>query len=1263
MRWMKSLFGDGRRLRKMEAGRSADLVGAGYDCECAGDPVGAERLYRRAVEHSPEDPEALYFLGRIAVWDKRYDEAVGLFERVVELDGQDATYLFELGNALRMAGRNEEALEIFSACLRLLPRCIAAKINHAVASIELNRREEARIELEELRRLRPDIVEIHFNLGGIYREYGKIQESIEAYRKIQDLEPDDPRTHSNLLMMLHYSFVHDARTIFEEHRRFGEIFSGRYVAPRPDRNWPRRLRIGYISPDFRSHVVMHFFEQILARHDRARFEVFCYYTHPEADSVTDRLRRHADHWRDREHASDDELAERIRADRIDILVDLAGHTAGGTGLTVLAKKPAPVQVTYLGYPNTTGLPAVDYRITDAYADPPGESDQLSTERLMRLPASYFCYRPAPTTPEVDELPAAKTGAITFGCFNNFHKISDVFLDIVARVLLAVPGSRFMLKGRPLSVPAVAMTVRKHFEQLGIAAERVELRAWEERFKDHLAIYGEVDIALDSFPYNGATTTCEALWMGVPVVTVVGDRHAARMGSSLLNAVGLGELVASDLDGYVAICARLAADRSRLAELRRTLRERMRRSPLMDEPSFLATIERRYLEMWEEKILRGAVTPAFLPNDPKKHSLERAQAFRKAGKLSEAEAVCEEILLRRPDDAQALALLWELGFDAGRPGVATDWLVRAIEAKDDAAEFHYMLGCVLQAQEKIRDAIECFQRALALDPGLAKAHNNLGCVLERIGDLAGAVECFRSACNANPNLVAALYNLGNACKGLGDRPQAIRHISSALEIEPRHADWLCNLGELQYAEEQLDDALVSFRAALEIDPNYTLALSNLGVVFARIGALDDAITSFERALELKPRDPVAHSWLLWLRHARGGNDVETHAREHRDWSRRYAQEVVRRTGTRRERNAKRRLNVAYLVPDVRWFPVTSLLLPVLASHDQNSFSVTCYASSPAGYVAASRLREACGRWQDLSGTNDHDAAHRIRADRIDILVDLAGHAPGGRALMLAHKPSTVQVSWMGYPGTTDLDAMDYRLTDAVVDAPGEADRLHAEKLVCLPGPSLCYAPLRPCPEVTEPPSSLSGRFSFGCLQPPTVITPEMVALWSELLRGMPHSRLLLRSDGFSAGSVRHTLLQQFGKHGIVPDRLLLLAGVEGSFESLQQYRNIDVALDTFPCNGTSTTCDALWMGVPVVTLAGNSHASRIGASILSAAGQGDLIGTSPQEYVRIASRLAADAHGLRLRRSELRSLLEASPLLDATGFTQRLEAAYLEMWAA
>jgi predicted O-linked N-acetylglucosamine transferase (SPINDLY family) len=338
-------------------------------------------------------------------------------------------------------------------------------------------------------------------------------------------------------------------------------------------------------------------EPLLRGHDRQKVDVFCYAEVTRPDSVTTRLQGLADHWLMTVGLSDQQLAERIRTDGIDILVDVAGHTAGNR-LLVFARKPAPVQVTWLGYPNTTGLEAIDYRIVDAVTDPVGEVDAWASETLVRLKGGFLCYRGLRDGPEPTSAPCLTTGTVTFGSFNDLAKLSTVTFDAWAKLLCRLPQARLLLKGLAFADAATRALFLDRLGERGVPAERVELMAWQRCPAEHLALYHRVDIALDPFPYNGTTTTCDALWMGVPVITLRGHRHAGRVGASLLSQVGLTDLIADSIEEYLEIAVALAGNPGRLDELHRLLRPRLAASPLCDAAAFAFKMEAALRTMWQ-----------------------------------------------------------------------------------------------------------------------------------------------------------------------------------------------------------------------------------------------------------------------------------------------------------------------------------------------------------------------------------------------------------------------------------------------------------------------------------------------------------------------------------------------------------------------------------------------------------------------------------------------------------------------------------------
>jgi predicted O-linked N-acetylglucosamine transferase (SPINDLY family) len=427
---------------------------------------------------------------------------------------------------------------------------------------------------------------------------GLVKEALASYRKVLALAPNLPAAWSNMLLTMHYTSDIPLAELVEAHREFGRLAAPPGLAQTTFANSPepgRRLRLGYLSPDIRKHSVAFFLEPLLDNADRAGFELFCYADVKTPDEVTRRLRGKVDHFCNVRTLPDKDVIERVRADGIDILVDLAGH-AGTTRAALLAHKLAPVQVTYCGYPDTTGMPAVDYRITDWLSDPAGVEGHYA-ERLVRLPDGFLCYLPPSDPPPVGEAPCLAGKAVTFGSFNREFKVSQETYDTWCRILHALPESRIVMKSIAGADPATREHQFGEFERRGIERSRVELVGFIPDQKQHLACYRDVDIALDTYPYHGTTTTLDSLLMGVPVITRVGYNHASRVGASLLAQVGLREFVAADADDYVARAVALAGDRERIAALRRTLRQRLLASPLCDGAGFARKFEYALRGMW------------------------------------------------------------------------------------------------------------------------------------------------------------------------------------------------------------------------------------------------------------------------------------------------------------------------------------------------------------------------------------------------------------------------------------------------------------------------------------------------------------------------------------------------------------------------------------------------------------------------------------------------------------------------------------------
>jgi len=557
----------------------------------------AVKSYQKAAELKPDFDGALSNLGRLLTECGRLDQAIAALRKAIAINPGDFSTFNSLGIALRQQRKAEEAEKVFHAAIKLKPDYFEAYNNLGNALRDLRRLEDAAQAYRAALNIRDDLAETHNNLGTVLQAQGYVDRAIEEFRRAVEIKPDYTGAASNYLYNL-YFHTSDAKTIYDEHARWN-LRQARPLTEllKPhanDRNPDRRLRVGYASPDFREHCQSFFTVPLLSNHDHKQFEIYCYSDVISPDALTRRLRSYADVWRNTVGLKDQQTADLIQQDQIDILVDLAMHMADSTPL-LFARKPAPIQVAWLAYPGTTGLTTMDYRLTDPRLDPPGLFDAFYSEKSFRLPDTFWCYDPLTDKPKVNELPALKNGFLTFGCLNNFCKLSSEVLKLWAKVLAVLPDSRLVLLA-PLG--AVREEVLAQLAQNGITPRRVEFTEFLPR-GDYLKLFNRIDLMLDTFPYNGHTTSLDSFWMGVPVVTLVGPTVVGRAGLSQLHNLGLKELAAQTPEEFVEIAAKLAGDLPRLSELRQTLRQRMESSPLMDARRFAGNVESAYRDMWRK----------------------------------------------------------------------------------------------------------------------------------------------------------------------------------------------------------------------------------------------------------------------------------------------------------------------------------------------------------------------------------------------------------------------------------------------------------------------------------------------------------------------------------------------------------------------------------------------------------------------------------------------------------------------------------------
>ncbi len=549
----------------------------------------------RATAANPRLAEAHYNLALVLRQLGRANDAIESFERALALNPRLPRLGEELLNTWSLSGGDEQALGVYQRIRSILPDIPGLHVAVANIYAAMFLLDDAVMHFERALELDSKSAPVHANFAVILADRGELDAAILHYKKAIELDPGDHKSHGNLLFALSHHSQYEARQIRAEAQAFDRQHASQLPRAREYadvRNEGRRLRIGYVSPDFRQHSVAHFLFPLFCQHDRKQVELVCYSNVSAPDSLTQSFREKADRWQDISDLDDTAAARLIRDDRIDILVDVAMHTTNNR-LLVFARKPAPVQVAYLAYLGTTGLTAMDYRFTEPRLDPPDSTEELYTERSIWLPDVYWCYDPLTNLPEVNSLPAASAGIITFGSLNNFRKVSPETLALWASVLRAVPRSRMIIHAPP---GAAVERVQAAFESQGVASDRLDFVGRLPR-PAYLETYRRIDICLDTVPHNGATTSLDAYWMGVPVVSLLGHTVVGRGGYAIAHHLNLAQLVASAADEYVACAAHLSADLGHLAELRRQLRQRLEQSPLMNAPKFARTVEQAYRSMW------------------------------------------------------------------------------------------------------------------------------------------------------------------------------------------------------------------------------------------------------------------------------------------------------------------------------------------------------------------------------------------------------------------------------------------------------------------------------------------------------------------------------------------------------------------------------------------------------------------------------------------------------------------------------------------
>lgn len=1059
------------------------------------DPVGAERVTAALLKKKPEDGYALFLRARARFLAKDFVESVELAKEALK----------------------DENL---SARDKILTYDILAKAN---------------------------------------KESGQAEVALGAYWQAVELETDAVNKcqhYDNYLLTMHYT-ESDGQFLREKAEGCEQFYKNirRYRHLKDHRH--KKLRIGYVSADFCRHVMSNFSRGLLKEYDRLAFEVYAYDTGTNYDEITAEFQKYPDVWRDISRMSDAEAARRIIDDEIDILVDLSGHTKGNR-LGVFAYKPAPVQVSGLGYMSTTGLPEMDYFFGDVYLDDEAARQDF-TEQVVALPHSHFLYLPLNFPPVTEPAPYLVNGYVTFGCFNNFTKVTNTMLKNWAEIMKQVPESRLLLKAAAFDDKFSRQRAEERLAGAGIDLKYVILEGWSN---DYFAAYNKVDIALDTYPYPGGGTTCDALFMGVPVISLAGKRHGTRFGCSLLSNAGLADLCSFTAADYIKTAVRLAKDLPQLSELHLVLRRRMQVSAVGNAELYMTDLEMAYQHMWLRYLTESNLALSL------SDMLTEFQTAVDKKKWAEVISIGQPAYIRETDEgnrgyiASALAMAY---YELKSNQRMAFWAETAIKLKNTIitepelymiAERGHSKSCrFVSARKMAKKALDMYQRTtLSTAPGTETS-------------------------------IRAAVSHTDFQFGL---PQSVKN----------------------YKRTMLTDTTgVAHKAAM-----YSSMLLSMHLGQADAAEIFKAHIGYQSLF--------------------AGISQYTH-----------------------QRHNHKKLRLGYLSPDFRQHVMYTFIFPLLANYDRDNFEVYCYSLVEKADEYTRILQSFVDGWLDLYGYSTEAQAKKIYDDEIDILVDLAGHSSDSGLPVLAYKPAPVQISGLGYMDTTGLPMTDYYLADAVAVLP-EQEKFFTEKIIRL-GTMFCSAGRLKMPESAGTPAKEKGRIIFGIFNNYRKYQDEILLAWKEILQQVPGSRLLLKCDVYIDPLAADVAYERLKSLGLPMERVQI---EPASYDYLQRYLDVDIALDTYPWPGGGTTVDALYMGVPVVSLYGERFGSRFGLSVLTAAGLGELAVGSIQEYIDRAVTLAKDVETLDILHKNLRKMIEGSPLFAADKYVRDLENNYRQVWA-
>ncbi|MBF0160139.1 MAG: tetratricopeptide repeat protein, partial [Magnetococcales bacterium] len=1293
----------------------------------------AMAAYQRAIDLKPSCADPYHNLGNLFHQQNQVEQAIGCYQQALQRQPDCVAAHYNMGLLMQKQQHDSEAIRCYRQALDLQPDHADAWYNLGLL-LQQDHPDQAAHHYQRAMALKPDHADSWYNLGLILQQQNLLEEAIRHHQQAIRLKPDhvpaiacliqsqqnmcDWRSFKQLRQLLiepalawhegldtpppePFQFLSIPEMTESEQRQIASNCS-RYkqagIQPLMiDRRGQfthsdqRRLRLGYLSSDFRNHAVAHQTIGIFKRHNRQRFEVWAYSSGPDDGSRYRRqIEQEVDHFVDLRQVRDQQAAQRIQQDGIDILIDLNGHTAGAR-LALLAYRPAPVQMTWMGYLGTIGSDAIDYMITDRWVTP---ADQPScyNEKLLYMPHSFQVtdgdQEAGATVSSRAEHGLPEQGFV-FCCFNNHYKITPELFDVWMALLRQIPDSVLWLTEGPGRANLQRMAAEQN-----VLPTRLIFNPPLSK-PDYLARYRHADLFLDTLRYNAGATASGALWMGVPVLTCPGQSFAARVGLSLLHAIGLEHegLIVDSLEHYQARALELATHPEQLQLIRQKLQANRLTHPLFDTDRFVRDLESILEQVWRTEAAQYTVThPAADSRHDRNqaiHQLQHALAAYQKGSHDTAWNHCQQALQWDETLSDGWTVAGLLHEAAQRIPEAMAAYRRAIDLKPSCADPYHNLASLLHQQNQVQEALACYQQAIQQQPDCVAAHYNKALLQQQQHHDTEAIQSYRQVIALQPDHADAWYNLGLILQQQNLLEQAAHHYQQALQQRPDYAQAHLNLGVLAGQQQRHDEAIRHYRKAVELQSDYADAWYNLGLLLQQRNNLDhDALHCYRQVIALRPdyaaaaaelvrseqmicdwrsfdslgqnlrqrmiepalnwqdghhTPPPAPFWFLAIPNITEAEQLII-ARAYSRYQQRSIQPLPADNSHRPVHRGSRRLRVGYLSSDFRNHAVAHQMLSVFRRHDRQRFEILAYSIGPDdGSVYRRRIEQDVDYFIDLMALNDQQAAQRIRDDGIDVLIDLNGYTGGARSQILAYRPAPVQLSWLGYLGTMGTDCIDFIITDRWV-TPEQQQSCYQEKFLYMPHSFLISDGEQEVADTTGNRTSHGlpeQGFVFCCFNTHYKIGPTIFAIWMVLLRELPGSVLWLMD-----GPGRTNLQQAAVEQDITVERLVFSPRLPKE-QYLALYRWADLLLDTPYYNAGATASGALWMGVPLLTCPGQTFAARVGLSLLHAIGLENegLIVDSLEHYQARALELATHPEQLQHIRQKLQANRLTYPLFD------------------